>query len=373
MLQKNPLAPYRAEIDTIDRQLAELFEQRMQLSSEIADIKRKNNIAITDSAREAEIIASRAALVDKIFSEDFQLLMRSVMALSKKHQRQTLLSQSELLPPPQKQQPDAANCVFQGVNGAWSEQALMHMFPQAGRASLPDFEDVFLAIKSQDAHYGVLPIENSQTGAIGEVYDLLRKYRCFIVGQTWVDIQHCLMAKKDIALSDIKEIYSHPEGFRQCHNFLKGKGWDLNPASNTAVAAQIAQKAQNNHTAAIASKQAAKFCGLSVFPQSIVDNQNNKTRFVAIAKQPEYDQASDIISFTFSTVHRSGALCEALMPLMAADINLTRIESRPAPGGDYRFFADISGNITEPKIASALKAAAASTDYFEVLGCYRQW
>ena len=372
MAQENPLAPCREQIDNIDKQLAKLFEQRMKLSLNIADIKRQNNIAITDCNREAEIIANSAGLVDSDFSEDFQLLMRSIMALSKKRQRQSLLNTSELLPHPQKQQSDFVKCVFQGVSGAWSEQALINIFPEANRKSLPYFEDVFLAIKSQDARYGVLPIENSQSGAIGEVYDLLRKYRCFIVGQTWIDIQHCLMAKEGVALSDIKEVYSHPEGFRQCHNFLKNRDWNLNPASNTAVSAQIAQKAQNNHTAAIASKQAAKLYQLSVFPESIIDDQNNKTRFVVIANQPEYDQSSDIISFTFSTSHRSGALCEALMPLMAADANLTRIESRPAPGGNYRFFADINGNITDINIVSALKTIAACTDYFEVLGCYHQ-
>ena len=101
-----------------------------------------------------------------------------------------------------------------------------------------------------------------------------------------------------------------------------------------------------------------------------MDSADNRTSFVVISRQPEYDEQSNLISVTFSTQHRSGALCEALMPFMADGLNLMRIESRPVSADKYRFFAEIQGNINDKRVLSALRQAAATTEYFEVLGCY---
>ena len=111
--------------------------------------------------------------------------------------------------------------------------------------------------------------------------------------------------------------------------------------------------------------------GLSVLAPDIMDATDNRTSFVVIAAQPQYNRESDLLSVTFSTQHHSGALCEALLPFMAEDLNLNRIESRPAAAGKYRFFAEIEGNIADEKVMAALRQASAASEYFEILGCYR--
>jgi chorismate mutase/prephenate dehydratase len=235
------------------------------------------------------------------------------------------------------------------------------------------FEDVFTAVKNDDADYGIVPIENSQSGAIGETYDLLRKYGCYVVGRTWIDVRHCLLSKPGATFRDIREVYSHPEAFRQCHRFLKDKPWDLIPCSNTAVAAERAAAIEGKSAAAIGSRLAADLNGLSVNTEDIIDSENNRTSFVLIGREPEYTDESDLISITFSLAHRSGSLCEALLPFMAGGIDLTRIESRPATTPNhYRFFAEIKGNIKDPDVIDTLKHVTGVTEYLEVLGCYTE-
>lgn len=246
------------------------------------------------------------------------------------------------------------------------------MFKDNKKIGLDSFEDVFQSVKDGKVDYGVVPIENSRTGAIGEVYDLLRKYGCYIVAQTWVPVRHCLIANKGAKIEDIREVFSHPEGFRQCGNFLKGRAWDLTSCRNTAVAVEmVAMEKENRRIAAIGSKRAADLHDLDIIVPDIIDDKANKTRFIAIASAPEYDEACDTISITFSVSHRSGALCEVLFHFMSAGINLSRIESRPMMGNKYCFFADLEGNILDKNVTRGIRNALACCGYLEVLGCYK--
>jgi chorismate mutase/prephenate dehydratase len=374
VMDKNAqLNALRERIDEIDRQLVPLFKQRMDISLAAAEAKMAGNLPILDAEREQAVVDRAVALADENLRGEVTLLMRAIMALSRECQRHSLFrAELPLLPPPRKPLYRDKNiaCAFQGVPGAWSEQALIKLFPDAERRAVEFFEDVFIAVKEKRADYGVAAIENSQTGAIGETYDLLRKYGCFIVGRTWMDIQQCLLAPPGTGLSDIREVLSHPEGFRQCGRFLHGRAWDLTACRNTAVAAETAANTGNGRTAAIGSRRAAELNGLNVIAPDIMDSSDNRTSFVVIASEPEYDEKCDLISITFSTEHRAGALCETLMPFMAQGINLMRIESRPATPDKYRFFAEINGSIMNPDVCSTLRQASATCEYFEVIGCY---
>ena len=368
---KEKLEELRERIDDIDGRLIPLFEERMDISLQAAKVKIGENMPIQDAAREQAVVDHAVSLAGAGLRGEVLLLMRTLIALSREYQRnKTRRSEMPLLPPPRKPILENAACTFQGVPGAWSEQALMKLFPNARRQSVEFFEDIFLSVKEKRSNYGVVAIENSQTGAIGETYDLLRKYGCFIVGRTWIDIHQCLLAPPGTVLSDVREVLSHPEGFKQCSRFLYGRAWDLTACRNTAVAARSASEAGNGRTAAIGSRRAAELNGLDVIAPDIMDSSGNRTCFVVISSEPEYDESCDLISITFSTEHRSGALCETLMPFMAQGVNLTRIESRPAAPDKYRFFVEIEGNIMDKDIESTLRHAAASCPYFEVIGCY---
>jgi chorismate mutase/prephenate dehydratase len=371
MSSKERLSALRKRIDEIDERLIPLFQERMEISLEVADVKISDNMPIQDAGREQNVVDRAVSLASDDLRSEVSLLMRSIMALSREYQHgRVFRNEMLLLPPAREPMGKSARCAFQGVPGAWSEQALIKLFPDAPRQAVEFFEDVFLAVKDKRADYGVVPIENSQTGAIGETYDLLRKYGCYIVGRTWIDIQQCLLAPAGTTLADVREVFSHPEGFRQCGRFLHGRAWDLTACRNTAVAAETAAAAQNGRTAAIGSRRAAELNGLLVLAPDIMDSAGNRTSFVVIATEPEYDESSDLISITFSTEHRAGALCETLIPFMAQGINLMRIESRPATPDKYRFFAELKGSIMDEDILSSLRQAAAACEYFEVIGCY---
>lgn len=373
MDSKQQISQVREDLDMIDGQMLDLFQKRMELIDKIAEIKRLGNIAITDEAREQIIVNSAVSMGKTELKGEIITFMRSLMGLSKLRQRKLLFDNTEeqLLPPPRTAPKENIAISYQGLPGAWGEQAAMQLFEGAKITGQESFEDVFSAVKNKKANYGVVPIENSRTGAIGEVYDLLRKYGCYIVGQTWVQVRHCLMAAPGTDIQDIREVFSHPEGFRQCNHFLKRRAWDLTACRNTAVAAELVAERRDKRFGAIGSERAARLNQLEVIASDIMDDDANKTRFIAIAEAPEYDSTCDTVSITFSTSHRSGALVEVLFPLMAEEINLTRIESRPMKGDKYCFFADLKGNIMDENLARGIRHAATSSGYLEVLGCYR--
>lgn len=372
--QDKEITVFREVIDGIDQEIVRLFEQRMELSQEISEHKVSHNMAIYDPTREEQVVGAATALVDKDLTGEVTMLMRTLMALSRAYQRKLTfhIESPEFLPPAKPHKTQNVRCVWQGAPGAWGEQAAVKLFPDAALSHAEYFEDVFRQVKDDLADYGVLPIENSRTGAIGETYDLLRSYGCYIVGRTWIDVKQCLLAKPGMELKGVREVYSHPEGFRQCRRYLLDKPWDLIATSNTAVAAAKAAAADGEHTAAIGSRIAAAHNGLELLAEDIMDSDTNRTSFVVIAAQPEYGAESDLISVSFAAAHRSGSLCEALLPFMAGGFDLTRIESRPtASPQSYRFFAELGGNIDDPKMREALTHAANATEYFEVIGCYR--
>ena len=369
MNSKEALAELRDGIDTIDTELVQLFNKRMHISEDIAKVKASGNIAITDSSREEKVIQNAMSNCDESMQAETQTLMQTIMAMSRMRQNEKLeLSDPIGIPAPALKKSTGISVAYQGVPGAWSQRGAEVLFPGAQTSTCEYFEDVFTAVKEGRADYGVLPIENSHTGAIGEVYDLLRRHSCYIVSQVWITAAQCLLALPHAELTDIREVFSHPQGFTQCSRFLKNRSWDLTACRNTAYAASMVAERGNNRYAAIGSRKAASIYGLNVLAPDIADNKSNRTRFIAIANAPIYDDTSDITSITFSTAHKSGALCSVLQSFMLSGINLSRIESRPSAAGTYRFFADLQANANAA--GDALKLAASHCEYFEVLGCY---
>ena len=374
---KEQLSAVRADIDSIDKELISLLEKRMMCSEKVAEIKLAGNIAIMDEGREEEVLAHAKSNINEKYVADSQTFMRNLLSLSRLRQARKILPQQTVTMPKSSSlksascKQAAAKVGYQGVKGAWGQAAAKSLFPNTSLLNFDYFEDIFTAINDGELDYGILPIENSQSGAIGEVYDLLRRYGLYIVKQTWVDIAQCLLALPDSNLADLREIYSHPEGFKQCYNFLKGKNLELTPTRNTAVAAELIKNSGDKSKGAIASRTAAEEYGLEVLVPDIMDKKNNKTRFIVVAKAPEYDDQSNIISISFATAHKSGALTAVIECFALAGLSLTRIESRPTGTGvDYRFFVDLDGNVSNPQTLAALQNAAGHCEYFEILGCY---
>jgi chorismate mutase/prephenate dehydratase len=375
MNPREELAGLRVEIDALDRELVRLFGERMGVSARIAEAKARGNIALVDNAREKEVMEAAVAQAGEGARAETAAFMRTLLALSRQLQSEMMLPAAALALPEPAPAPAKAGerprVAYQGVPGAWGEHAALQLYPGAALLAQDDFEGVFEAVKSGAADYGALPIENSRTGAIGDVYDLLRGHGCYIVAQIWVKVAQCLLAVPGARLAGVREVLSHTEGLAQCARFLKQRNWELVACRNTAVAAKAVAERGDAKAAAIGSRRAAEAYGLEVLAADIMDRGDNKTRFIAIAAAPEYDEGCDTTSVTFSTAHRSGALLSVLECFALAGLNLTRIESRPVTAGKYRFFADVDANLASDVARQALRQAAAASEYFEVLGCLR--
>jgi len=266
---------------------------------------------------------------------------------------------------------------YAGTRGSYTEEASLSFFNNTGTFfSCKTFEDVFEALNQGAADYGVVPIENSSTGSIAVVYDLLSRYRYYIVGEEEIHVSHCLLAPKGATLETIEEVYSHPQGFSQSQEFLNTyPDWKCIPYYNTAIgAAHVAEKS-DPHMAAIASKRAGEIYGLEILAESINFSQTNVTRFVIISRELKLFDHPTCVSIAFHLPHRPGSLFEVIGIFSVFSLNLCKIESRPLTNHnwEYMFFVDFTGNISQNTLTTLLPIIAEKTDYFQFLGYYPQY
>lgn len=265
---------------------------------------------------------------------------------------------------------------YQGVSGAFSEQASQNFFSKDVKTiGYPEFEDVYIALKNSDIDYAVLPIENSSTGSINDNYDLIRTYGFYIVGETAIEIDQCLMAPKGSTLEDIQEVYSHPQGLSQCSNFFfEHRNISAMPYKDTAMAAQYVASENDKTKAAIASSLACELYDLEMIQPAIQDDRTNKTRFMVVSRDFITPIDSDKISVLFTLPHEVGTLYKMLQITTLYGVNLTKIESRPIKheNWNYYFYIDFQGNIREKNVAKALSELKEKAETFRVLGNYKK-
>ena len=265
---------------------------------------------------------------------------------------------------------------YQGVKGSFSEEAMISFFGENNKSlNYEKFEDVFISLKNDEIDYGILPFENSCTGAITAVYDLISKYGFYIVGEECIKINQNLVGVKDATVDDIKEVYSHPQGFEQSKNFLRNhEDFKLIYFYNTAISAKHVSKLNDKSKAAIASSRAAKIYNLDILAKNIHDNNNNHTKFVIISKNLQSSKESNKITVSFSLENRAGSLYNLLGHFVKNNINMIKIESRPSNGElwEYVLYVDLEGNINDEKVKNAINLIKEETRYFKLLGCYKK-
>ena len=261
-----------------------------------------------------------------------------------------------------------------GLAGSYTYEAMQAYF--AGQAIQPvygsHFEDVIQAVVTREVRYGVVPIENSSTGGITDVYDLIHRYDCHIVGEKYVKIEHNLLGLPGAALQDIEEIYSHPQGLSQCRNYLKYHDWKLHPYFSTSQSAEKIRDEQDVRLGAIANKTAADMYGLQVLASHINDNTMNYTRFFIVSADAEESDEMDKITLVLTTQHKPGALYHVLGHFFYNAMNMTHLESRPIKGRPFEYFfhIDVMGNLRNPVTARVLNNLAQHCNYFKILGNY---
>ncbi len=263
---------------------------------------------------------------------------------------------------------------YQGVPGSFSSQAMHQWFGQVESRNYPKFEDVFLALQNGAIDYGVVPMENSSTGAINDNYDLLNKYHFFIVGEQSIYIAQNLLGVKGAKLNDIKEVYSHPQGLLQTSQFLAAHQIQGKECLNTALAAKMAAERQDPAIGAIASTEAAKLYDLDVLAPSIENDKSNHTRFIIFGRAPEVLPDADRISLIFTLKNEVGTLYEVMRVIKEHAINMVRIESRPLLGNpwEYYFYVDLDGNLADPRITETLAELKNYTTSLRLLGNYHR-
>ena len=377
------LQSLRGQIDEIDRQLVELFRQRMDVTRRVGLYKQAHHLPVLDQERERQVLRNKGELAGEELRPAVTTLFQTIMALSRRQQRDMLgeradnpglrrylAARSHIRP-----QVERPRVVYQGVPGAYSEQACLNFFgPQVETEGLEQFEDAFLALKEGRADYAVLPIENSSTGAIRQIYDLLSQYEYFIVGETTVRVEHCLMALPGATLDTITHVYSHEQGLFQCEQYLAGHpGWHTVPQADTAGSARMVAASGDPTKAAICSARAAQLYGLNILARGINHNSHNTTRFVVVSPRLELREGADKISTLFMLPHESGTLHEILTIFAIRGLNLVKLESRPVPehSWEYLFFLEFNGHLDQQVTADVLHELAQTTGDFRVLGNFR--
>lgn len=266
---------------------------------------------------------------------------------------------------------------FQGVSGSFSEEALYAYFSENDleAKAVPEFEDICIALENKDIDYGILPVENSSTGAITQVYDLLSQHEVFIVGEICLKVKQHLLALPGTKLDEIEEVYSHPQAFEQCRPFLKQYPWRLIPYYNTARSAELIKTSQYKAKGAIGSRKAAELYGLEILKEAINSNRTNTTRFIILSNELRFDENANKISVMISTKHTAGSLYHALKHFAENQINMLKIESRPIPdkSWEYYFYVDFEGNLNEEVIQTAINNIKQDTEYLKILGNYQKF
>lgn len=377
------LQELRDQIDTIDRQIVELFRQRMDATRQVGEYKAARHMPVLDQERERQVLKNKGDLAGEELRPAVITLFQTVMSLSRRQQRDMLKERADnpglrryLDARTHIRQPvDNPRVVYQGVPGAYSEQACLNFFGEGvNTIGMDQFEDCFQALKEGQADYAVLPIENSSTGAIRQIYDLLSHYEFFIVGETTVKVEHCLMAPKGATLDTITHVYSHEQGLFQCEQYLNAHpDWHQVPQADTAGSARMVAATGDVTKAAICSARAADLYGLTILARAINHNSHNTTRFVVVSPRMELRPGADKISTVFLLPHEAGSLHEILTIFAVRGLNMVKLESRPVPehSWEYMFFLEFNGNLDEAVTADVLHELAQTTGDFRVLGNFK--
>lgn len=378
------LEQYRQEIDRIDGELVQLFLERMAVTGKVGEYKQRAGIPVLDAGREKQVIAAKTALTDDPARKaDVAALYEGIMAISRRQQRKLVREGAEepgyaayAAALAARREPVAApRVVYQGEPGCYSEEAAVGFFgPEVSSRGLAWFPDVFAALERGEADYAVLPVENSSTGSIRQVYDLLAQYNYYVVGECQVKVEHCLMALPGVALEDIQTVYSHEQGLMQCERYLDAHwGWRRVPTLDTAGSAKQVAESGDRTAAAICSRRAAQIYGLHILAEGVNYNAMNHTRFVVVSPVLELRPGRNKISAVFRLPHQSGSLHEILTVFAVQGLNLLKIESRPIPGRgwEYLFFLDFTGDLAAPEMDGVLHELGQLAAEFRILGNFR--
>lgn len=276
------LSEIRNEIDKLDKQIQNLFEERMLLCQDVARYKKAHNMPVFQAGREQQILDRVESNARDGLGLASRTMFANMMSISSQLQQKMLVAAEDA---PEFKMPRMKNAVrigCQGTVGANSETAAQAFFPERNIQFYPTFEQVFEAVESGELEYGVLPIYNSTSGTVTQTVDLMGKYSFFITAMNQVEVAHCLAALPGASLESIQNVYSHPQALSQCSDFLDARHLHPKDFSNTATAAKMVAESGDTTIAAICSEECAKHNHLEILASRISNVVPNFTQLSLI-------------------------------------------------------------------------------------------
>lgn len=345
----------RKHIDEIDGNLLDLLSDRADLVHQVGEVKKRDGLQIYAPEREEALLRrlierNKGRLPEKSIRAIYREIMSAALALE-----------------------DDLKIAYLGPEGTWTHQAAIKKFGHSvAYTSQPNFAEVFDQVTRRQADYGVVPIENSTEGAVSHTLDLFVDSPLQICAQILLRIENGLMAA--IPREQIKTLYSHPQVFGQCRNWILRNfpEADLVEVSSTTRAAQLARDNAAQGAAALGGALAAEMNGLEMLESSIQDRATNTTRFLVIGEKTCPPTGKDRTSILFAIHDRPGSLVKALQAFDQFHINLSKIESRPSKRKDweYIFYVDLAGHCDDAKVAEALEELGKHCSLVKLLGSY---
>ncbi|WGE36264.1 chorismate mutase [Actinobacillus genomosp. 1] len=371
------LSNIRQQITQLDRHLLQLLAERHRLAFDVVRSKEITQKPLRDIEREKELLQ---ALVSHAEAENYQLDPQYVTQIFQRIIEDSVLTQQNYLQNKLNEQKEQnISIAFLGMRGSYSNMA-SRQFAKKYQGSLIElscdsFQQVFDKVSEGEAEFGVLPLENTTSGSINDVYDLLQHTDLAVVGELAYPIKHCVLANGKIDLAEIDTLYSHPQVIQQCSQFIQSLNKvHIKYCESSSHAMQMVARLNKPNIVALGNEDGGKLYGLTNIKTDIANQQNNITRFIVVAKQainvsPQL-QTKTLLLMT--TSQQAGALVDALMVFKQYQIRMTKLESRPIYGKPWEemFYVELQANIHSENTQQALKALEDVTSYVKVLGCY---
>lgn len=351
----------RNKIKEIDKEMARLFECRMEAVREVAAYKQKNGLQIFDPVREAELLEENSRAVESDEVRPYYVsYQRGVMDISKAYQKRLL---------------EGMRVAYSGVAGAFAQLAASKIFPDAAAVPYPDFAAAYKAVENGECDCALLPIENSYNGDVGQVMDLAFFGSLHINGIYDAEVTQNLLALQGVSVEEIREVVSHPQALGQCAGYIARHGWKQTKAVNTAVAAKTVSESGRRDLAAIGSEEAAAEYGLSKLEGHIEESRSNTTRFAVFAptaKTPSPADSRFVMAFTVN--NEAGSLGRAVSVIGYNGFNLRALKSRPTKelSWEYYFFAEGEGDINSADGKQMLRELELCCNNVKVLGSFEK-
>ena len=371
------LTEIRQQITRIDRNLLKLLSERHRLAYDVVRSKEVTQKALRDEVREQQLLQELVQFAD---SENYQLDAQYVTQIFQRIIEDSVLTQQAYLQNKLNEQRESrVHIAFLGKRGSYSNLAARSYAnryqKQLIELSCASFDQIFEKVRSGEADLGVLPLENTTSGSINEVYDLLQHTDLSLVGELAYPIKHCVLVNDQDDLSKIDTLYSHPQVIQQCSQFIRSLDRvHIEYCESSSHAMELVSSLNKPNIAALGNEDGGNLYGLKVLKTDIANQSNNITRFIVIAREPltVSPQISSKTLLLMTTSQKAGALVDALLVFKKHQINMTKLESRPIYGKPWEemFYLEIEANIHNEATQQALKELQEYSSFLKVLGCY---